>query len=286
MIRVEEATPSDFERIQPLFSGFKNPKITRAQWRSLFDYPWTCDTQTRGFVLLDDDKVAGFFGTIWSEREIAGRPERFCNLTSWITLPDYRNQSLLLLKSVLALEHCTITCHSPAGNLYPLYRRFGFSDLETKLRIILPWPSWHSPAQWLGYKLSSHPNEIAPHLDAANLRLLEAHRSPACGHLLIRAGTDSCYLIFTRTKGKRFHFSHVHYVSNRELFARAIDRIKLHLLRVNRTPLIMIDARLVAGLAIPHSREADLGVPHIFRSTTLAPEQIDNLFSELILLGL
>lgn len=285
MIRVESATPAMFAEIAPLLAGFNNPKITREQWRTLFEYPWPTGEAARGFVLRDDERCVGFFGTIWSEREIGGRMERLCNLTSWITLPDYRHHSLLLLKAVLALEDCTITCHSPAPQLYPIYKKFGFRDLETKLRIILPWPSL-PPRLGLGARVFTDPEKIAPRLSEAERAILAAHRVAGCGHLLIESRAGSCYLVFTRTRGRKRTFSHLHHVGSPAVFVRLLDRIKLHLLFMNRTPLIMIDARLVAGVEIPHSREVPLGVAHVFRSATLAPEQIDNLYSELILLGL
>ncbi len=285
MIHVEPATASMFEEVAPLFEGFNNPKITRGQWRTLFDYPWPCAEPARGFILRDDARCVGFFGTIWSERDIAGRRERLCNLTSWITLPEYRNHSLLLLKAVLALGDCTITCHSPAANLYPIYKKFGFSDLETHLRIVLPWPSL-PPRLGLGARVFTDPARIAPRLCESERRILEAHRLPGCGHLLIEGRHGSCYLVFTRTRGRRRHFSHLHYIGAPSVFVRSLNRIQLHLLAVNHTPLIMIDARLAAELDLPHSRLAPLAVPHVFRSGSLAPAQIDNLYSELILLGL
>jgi hypothetical protein len=285
MIRVEPATAAMFADVAPLLDKFDNPKITHGQWRSLFDYPWSCAESSRGFVLRDETQCVGFLGTIWSEREIGGRRERLCNLTSWITLPGYRNHSLLLLKPVLALRDCTITCHSPAPHLYPLYKKFGFSDLETHLRVILPWPSL-PPRLGLGARVFTDPAHIAPRLDEAERRILEAHRVPGCGHLLIEARHGSCYLVFTRTRGRRHYFSHFHYIGAPSIFVRFLDRVKLHLLAVNRTLLIMLDARLAAGLDLPHSRLAPLAVPHVFRSSSLAPEQIDNLYSELILLGL
>lgn len=285
MIRVEPATPEMFTEIAPLFEGFNNPKITRSQWRSLFEYPWPCADAARGFVLRDGERCAGFFGTVWSEREIGGRRERLCNLTSWITLPEYRHHSLLLLKAVLALEDCTITCHSPAPQLYPIYKKFGFRDLETKLRIILPWPSL-PPRIGMGARVFSDPDQIAPRLGESEGAILAAHRVPGCGHLLIETRSGSCYVVFTRTRGRKRSFSHLHYIGSPAVFVRHLDRVKLHLLALNRTPLMMIDARLVAGVEIPHSREVPLGVAHVFRSPTLAPGQIDNLYSELILLGL
>lgn len=286
MIRVETAAAADYGEVLPLFGGFKNPKITTEQWRSLFHYSWPAPVDARGFILRDGKRAVGFFGTVWSERTINGRSERICNLSSWITLPEYRNHSLLLFKEVAALRDCTITCHSPAPQLYPIYKRFGFRDLETKLRILLPRPAWQGLRTWVGDRAIADPDEIAPLLSHQERAILESHRSHRCGHLLLLGKTDSCYLLFTKTKGKRFPFAHVHYLSNGEVFARNLDRIRLHLLLSMGTPLVMIDARLVAGLKLPHSREVNLGVPHIFRSETLVPEQVDNLYSELILLGL
>lgn len=281
------ATAADCEAVLPLFEAFNNPAINEQQWRSLFHYPWKTDMEQRGFVLRDGDRVVGFIGTIWSVRRIGGKTERFCNLSSWITLPEYRNHSLQLFKAVMELRDCTITCHTPAGPLYPLYRRFGFSDLETRLRIIRPLPAWQGPAAWLGEEAISDPDEIEPLLPEAEREILNGHRLPGCGHLLLRSRAGAhCYLVYTRTMGKRFPFAHVHYVGDPRVFARNLDRVRLHLMLTLRTPLIMIDARLVAGVALPNSREVSLSVPHVFRSDSLSAAQIDNLYSELILLNL
>lgn len=286
MIRVEVATTADCEEVLPLFGGFKNPKITTEQWRSLFHYTWPAPTDARGFILRDSGRVVGFLGTVWSERKIHGQGERICNLSSWITLPEYRNHSLLLFKEVVALRDCTITCHSPAPQLYPLYKRFGFRDLETKLRIVPPRPGWQGLGAWVGDRAFSDPHEIVPLLGEHDRAILEAHRTHRCEHLLLLGKSDACYLVFTKTKGKRYSFAHVHYLSNGAVFRRNLDRVRLHFLLSIGTPLVMIDSRRVAMLELRHSREVSLGVPHIFRSETLVPEQVDSLFSELILLGL
>lgn len=287
MIRVEVATAADCDAVLPLFAAFNNPAISDAQWRSLFHYPWTTETEQRGFLLRDGARVVGFFGTIWSQREIAGKSERVCNLSSWITLPEYRNHSLQLFKAVMELRDCTIVCHTPAGPLYPLYRRFGFADLETNLRVIRPLPAWQPVSSWLREEAISDPDEIEPRLGPGERKILNDHRVPGCQHLLICGrGGESCYLVYTRTMGRRFPFAHIQYLSNPEIFARNLDRIRLHLLLTLRTPLIMIDARLVAGVSLPKSKEVALSVPHVFRSSTLSAAEIDNLYSELLLLNL
>ena len=133
----------------------------------------------------------------------------------------------------------------------------------------------------------AQPDEIEPLLPGAEREIFNGHRLPGCGHLLLRGRPgEHCYLVYTRTMGKRFPFAHIHYLGNPQAFARNLDRVRLHLMLTLRTPLIMIDARLVAGVALPNSREVPLSVPHVFRSDSLSAAQIDNLYSELILLNL
>jgi hypothetical protein len=283
MIRVEAATPATFEEALPLLEGFDNPGIQREQWRSLFHYSWPCATELRGFVLRDGARLVGFFGTIWSGRHFQGRAERICNITSWITLPEYRNQSLRLLQAILELKDCTITCHSPAPLLYPLYQRLGFQNLETKLCVLLPLPT----VRWnLRYRVLTQIGKIAHWLQGDDECILAAHRLRGCGHLLVLGPDDYCYLVYSKTKGKRVHFAHIHYLSNREVFVRTLDRIKLALYAATRTTLIMLDGRLAEGIDLPFRRDVPLRTPHVYRSGTLAPAPIDNLYSELILLGL
>lgn len=285
-VRIEQAIATDLSKVLPLLAGFRNPRITEAHWRRLFDYAWPVEELSRGWILRDDAEAVGFFGTLWSEREIDGRRERICNLTSWITLPAYRHHAMRLLQAVLTATGCTITCHTPAPALYPLYRRLGFTDLETHLRILLPRPAGQHLRDWVRCRATTDPARIAQHLHAPDVAILVAHLPLQCGHLLVWEGERYCYIVWTRTRGKRFPFAHLHYVSHAGLFSRNLDRIRLHLAIAARTPLVMIDERLTAGMELPHSRSTPLGHPHVYRSTTLAPGQVDNLYSELVVLGL
>jgi hypothetical protein len=54
----------------------------------------------------------------------------------------------------------------------------------------------------------------------------------------------------------------------------------------NGTALLAIDARLFEGPLPVYSRETHLAQVALYRSKTLHPEQIDNLYSEVTLLGL
>lgn len=278
MIRVERATPSDFESVLPLLERFNNPAITREQWRTLFFPPWPCDDDLRGYVLREDERTTGFFGVIPSEREIDGRRERFANLTSWVTLPEYRNHALRLFQAVATLEDRTLTCMTPLTATYPFYRRFGFQDLETKLRILLPVPSLRA----LRYRARN----IARHAAGAAREIFESHRSAPCKHLLIERGGRQCLVTFSRTKGRRRHFARVHGFTDREVFIDALESLRWRLMLAARAPLVMIESRWLGGVVPPWSRAAGVGQIPVFKSATLRAEQIDNLYSEMVLLPL
>src|SRR5438132_1360038 len=76
-----------------------------------------------GFVLVDDDEVVGYIGTICSRRVIGGRQEKFCNVTSWVTDKNHRQQAIMLLTPMLKLAGYTITNQAPAKHVHPLFTK-------------------------------------------------------------------------------------------------------------------------------------------------------------------
>ncbi len=286
MIRVEVATPQNFEEVLPLFAAFRNPPIPADHWRRIFHYSWPCADPLRGFVLRDGARAVGFFGTILYEREIEGRREKFADLTSWVTLPEYRNHSLRLFEAVAGLRDRTLTCHTAINSVHPLYRRFGFQELENKWIVILPKLNPLRPDGWFRGRIITDPARILekiPDGEGAHVRHLV---SDVCHPMLVTHGGRQCLIIFTRTKGRRFHFAHLHHVSDRDVFLACLDHIRWRMALASRALLMAVDARLLAGRVPPGARETPLALVALYRSPTLRPEQIDNLYSELTLLGL
>src|SRR6478735_810308 len=66
--------------------------------------PWKVEAPNHGFMLRDGQRVVGTLLALYSERLVAGRVERFCNMGSWCVLPDYRSRSILLVKALLAQD--------------------------------------------------------------------------------------------------------------------------------------------------------------------------------------
>jgi hypothetical protein len=138
-VLVRPAHEGDIDAVIPLLrTGFGShwPPET---WRRLFEYPRVESQPNLGFVLESGDQLVGFLGAIYSERLVGGRLERFCNLSSWYTIPQFRNFSLKLLMAVLAQRGYTFTNLTPSEQVVQVLKAYGFRPLESHKLLCGPW---------------------------------------------------------------------------------------------------------------------------------------------------
>ena len=169
--------------------------------------PWDTVQPNRGFVLEDAGDVVGAYLALYSERQIDGRSETFCNLGAWCVLPSHRHQGLRLLRALLRQHGYHFTDLSPSGNVVPLNLRLGFTQLDTETALTpnLPWP----PAS-RGVRLITDPHEIPRHLSDRELAIYRDHVRRC------RRDTTSCWCGATRpatcssaaTAARAFRCSH------------------------------------------------------------------------------
>lgn len=287
MIEVVAVTQDSSENILPLLTVFeaRNPRLTRRHWRAFFHPPWPTPDDIRGFAIRSGGQYVGFTGLIQSEREIDGRRHRMVNQSTWVVLPEFRRHSLRMSSSVQRMESekkLTATSLTPMSAFLPLYKSFGMQELETAQWVVLPTPSLRGVLRSAAYRVSAR---IDPALLSAADQLIYAHhRSTECRHLFIRGPAGDCYLVYVKTKGRTHHFAHVLYLSNPRVFADALEKVKFALLWHNRTLATLIDERLLRGVALPNTRRVPLATPRLYHSETLKAGQIDNLYSEFVLL--
>ena len=282
--RIETVGADAFEEVYPLLRNFQtnNPQITRERWQRLFACTWPVDEPARALVLRDGGRIVGVVCTLFSDRQIGRRRERRCNLNSWYVEPAYRAQSLELMAAALSVPCDTLTALTPMRAHLPFYEQMGLQPLESSLRILLPQPT--APLR-SGFRATRDPARIAEMLEGSEREVFLQHRTQMCQHLLIYGKSARCYIAFTRTSGRRVSFSHVHHIGHLDLFLAALNLVKFELYRANRTLFTMLEERFLRGHIIPASRPAGLKAPRLFRSTHLRPEQIDNLHSEMVVLG-
>lgn len=269
----------DIEVVSRFMHAHHNRSILPEKWADALRSPWAASPPHHGFVLRTDGEIVGAYLAYFSDRDVDGTPEKFCNLGAWCVLEPYRAQGLRLLMALLGMRDYHLTDFSPSGNVVPLNRKLKFTELDTTAALLpnLPWGSGRVRS-----RITEDPDELAATLTGADLRLYEDHRTAAAArHLLVRSGDEYCYVVFRRDTRKRIRaFASVLYVSDPDLFRRSLRRIGAHLLLRYGIAATIIEDRVAGGRGrgtIPLSQTR----PKMFKSSTLAADSIDYLYSEL-----
>lgn len=286
MVTLQRIDSSLFSNLYDSFLVDDDPLSTEQDWRHLFDYQWDTDQGHCGYALLDDGRVVGMMGMVFSDREIAGASRKFCNLHTWWVREDHRGRSLSLLRPVLKLDDYTITHFTPDDKVRAVTRRMGFNDLDSQLRILLPAGRPRVPSAYREPELLSDESAIESRLSDRDRKILLDHRPSGVGHLLISDGSRYCYLVFTHVVRHRLPYCHVHYISDRAMFARHEPMIRQWLLRHHRARFVAVDHRLVQGMRFRRSFKFWAPAHALYRSTYVTPDQIDHLYSDVVLLKL
>lgn len=280
MAFVRPARPQEIGTICDFLHTFMDPSVSPERFQRLFTYPWMADKPDLGFVLDNDGEIVGFISTIYADREINGRTERFCNLSSWYVHPDHRAKSLSLLSTVHrqgdlvftnltarpAVQKISQAMRYQLLDTYKLFA-FPFAQLWTLFR---PWPA-----------VFTDPKQIEPLLTAPQRRILADHRHTDCRHLLLGQGPDACYLVWKRRVKQSVPFCELLFVSNPALLRRHFELVKWIVFCHGRAPLLAVDERLLGArlpLLYPYERIT------LFLAKRAGRADIDNLYSELALL--
>ena len=287
MVTVRKATADLFDQIHPLLLHFRHTRLDQAQWRRILSIRWSRHHDHFGYVLMQDDQVVGFLGTLFFERLIGDREHRFCDLFCWIVPEEYRQHSLLLLFPVLKLQDTTVMSLTPSHGASLILARFGFTVLETHAEIF---PVLPRPGTGRGLRLIREKPLIRDRLRDHDLALFRDHDLPGCEHLLLETDGQeegSCYLVFNTVRKKGIRFTQVYHVGDPRIFRQGFSRLQWYFLRYNRTLFTLVDRRLLGGLRPGPGYGHVLRHPRLYRPAAgLEPARVDNLYSELLLLRL
>ena len=244
-----------------------NPRVGVKAWaEGIGRVHWVADAPNHGFMLIEDGDVVGANLAFYSEREINGRPERFCNLGALCVVESRRAHAIRLVRAVLRQPGYHFTDLSPSGNVIELNRRLGFHSLDTATALQINWPV--PPTSSL--RIITDPAEIEAALSGRDLRIFRDHRdSPAARHLLVASGPDVCYVIGRRDRRKKVPaFVSILYVSNPSLFRRSARHIARHFLVHTGALATLLETRVTGqapagSIALRHPR------PKMFKSSQL-----------------
>ncbi|AKU18767.1 hypothetical protein VV02_08760 [Luteipulveratus mongoliensis] len=223
--------------------------------------------------------MVGAYVAYYSERDVRGTTERFCNLGAWCVLEEHRFAGVRLLTSLLAQRDYHFTDMSPSGNVIELNKRLKFSVMDTATALVpnLPWPS--RPG---GVLVSSDPSVVREHLDDVQLRIYDDHLDAAAArHVIVRDRDRVCYLIFRHDRRKGLPvFASILHASDPQLLARHFHRVTNHLLLHHRVAFTLAELRVIGPRPRP-SVMLERPRPKMFKSATLSADDIDYLYTEL-----
>lgn len=288
---VRKATADDSQAVYELLrhSTLLNARLPYAKRERLFRPQWGGTAGHYGYVLEDEGGIRGFLGTLFTEREVAGVPRKFCELHSWYVQDAYRNEGIKLFLVAMSAKKVTILNHTPSAGVAEIGHKFGFTDLETELLVIppVPTPRGLRPA----FRVETSPEVIAGRLAGAERRLFDDHRHiEEIRHFLVtRRGADTgLYVMAKRLWRRRWEpLGRILHFSDEKLLVDAIDFLRLSLpVRLGVGYLIVDRGELADPDAIRLTRTVPRPVPSQFKSRDLTADQVrSSLYSEPLLVG-
>lgn len=275
-VELAPITDSDVPAVADLLHANLNDQVPWAQ--STLAVPWKVNAPNHGFLLRDGHLVVGACVAFYSERLVAGRLERFCNLGGWYVQPAYRFHSVRLLMALLAQEGYHFTALSGNETVLAILARRKFRSLDTSAALIpnLPWAT--VPGRT---RISADPNFIERTLGGTELELYRDHaQALAVHHHVLLRGRDYCYIMYREFRHRdRPLYAVLLHVSNPDLFHRAMLPLTRHLLIRHRLVATLGELRIIGRQ--PRLSFKLNAWPKMYRSASLEPGQIDNLYSEL-----
>lgn len=258
------------------------PGMSAADWRNLLLSRWPSMRQDIGVGLFDGDSLVGFLGTIFADRVINGRAQRFCNLHSCFPKSGFEARSAWLLLAALAERDCTLTAFTATPRVQTILETAGFSALEVRCRVFPLLPALLG-ARRNGARILTG-SAAEPMLDAHDRGLVADHRPYACNHFVVAAEREYALMITKRRLLRTMpplYASDVLHLGNPALAIAHFEQLKAAVLRSERTVMLRIDERMLGAKPPPGIRRRKA---LYFRSKTLTAPEIDNLYSELVLL--
>jgi len=209
-------------------------------------------------------------------------------LHSWYVKDAYRKESLKLLLPALSMRKVTLLNYTPTQDVYEISKKFGFTDMETRLRLIYP---LFNPlnVRWR-YRLETNLFDIQGRLSEQDMVIFHDHADLKCRHMMIidEASGKTCYMIVKRMRRRWFEpFVRLLYVSDPELCVKSIDSWRLKLCLILRAQCLAIDAAFAGERKIAFSKVINREVPSLIKtkSEDLSSGLIKPIYSLPLLIG-
>jgi len=283
VIKVRAVTKDDFGKVYPLFNRIPAPMtIPEETWGKLFSRQWDDQVEPLGFVLAKDHDIVGYIGLIAVKRDIRGQRSELVDISSWTVEKEYGGHAIRMLYAFLEDQSRTFISFTPSKSADRILRHFGFQQLNANLQIIPFWTMALGPS---GHEVIFDIESQRSLLTKEDWKIYCDHRKFSSVHFMIKKGRSYCYVVAKRALKKKLPFLHVHYVSDKEIFARAIPKFTGMVCRRFKTWGLVVFEHYLEGQRVRGAIKMEMSSKPLFRSPNLQPGDIDSLYSEYFVLS-
>jgi hypothetical protein len=132
---ISTVSKQDYAELSSFLAAFPALAGSLEFWTSRFRIWWDDNPafgpgMERGWIVRDGKALVGFLGNLPSPFQLNGRQTVVFSITTWMVLPEYRDQSMaLLLKQVQAARETLLFDTTPTDQVASILENLGFEPL-------------------------------------------------------------------------------------------------------------------------------------------------------------
>jgi len=288
-VDIRPAEQTDVDALARFWHENMNSRVPLDRWRSVASPPWYTQPPSHGWIALDGGRIVGAMALVHSTRAIDGRLEKLCNIGSLYVLREYRGRGIAraIARDCSSDESITYFGIDAAPQTRAVLEppEAGYRVLDRERYV---WTPRHGREEGDGgFSVRKMPsshcflNDWTP----AEQHILEHHLPLGMVPVSARCASGECrLLLWVRNKSSPTLYYEVFYASDYEAFGDLGQQIADHLIPPG-TGVLAVDARFY-DRPPPGAEVESLKQARHYKSTRLAPHQIDLLYSEVPLLDL
>ena len=281
MVEIAYAPPEEREEVaQFMKTVFHKAKWDIDGWRRLLAGRWCGPEGRYAITLRDDGRLVGCLGLVYADRITSDGIRTTADMTSWYILKDYRGQGVGQKMLALATSDpdVTVTNFSSAKAAVSVLVNAGLTVLDAE-RLV-----WFPGQARADIRVHEDPLSL-PTLPEKDRKVISDHLGLRLRPLAVETPDGLVTMVLYPQKKHDDYVTHeIMYLGNQPAFARHAADIAAAVLPA-REAILSLDRRFAAE-GIDPAEVHPFATPRYCQPGLLAPNEIDMLYSECVLLNI